>query len=378
MRNDGEKKAMKAGFSPGEISCGCDRTEPTPTASAGELSRKPWVAGSVASPAGEIPRVAARLDFRDRWGAFKVRWGFGRMNYRIPPGLYAVGNPGPSSPVLVTANYKLTFDALRRELEGLDVWLLILDTRGINVWCAAGKGTFGTQEVVDRVTATGLSRAVKHRKLILPQLGAPGTAAHEVRKKTGFRVIYGPVRAADIPAFLAAGLVASPGMRRVRFGLLDRAKLAGVELRGGLKYLLAFLAVVALSGGVLAGRLNLFDFVPFLGAYFVGSGLTPVLLPWIPGRAFALKGALAGLAWTAFLMAGGRLGFLPSLGWKQEVVHLLLLPAFSGFLAMNFTGSSTYTSLSGVLKEMRTAVPLLAVSSFLGLAFFTVKTVIPF
>lgn len=369
---------MKAVMPPEEISCGCDRSEPTPAAGAEELSRMSWVIGQAASPVGDIPRVAARLDSRDRWGAFKVRWGFGRMNYRTPPGLYAAGNPGPSSPVLVTANYKLTFDALRRELVGLDVWLLVLDTRGINVWCAAGKGTFGTQEIIDRVTTTGLSRAVKHRKLILPQLGAPGTAAHEVQRKTGFRVVYGPIRAADIPGFLAAGLVASPGMRRVRFGLLERAKLAAMELRGGLKYLLAFLAVVALSGVVLAGRLSLYDFVPYLGAYLVGSGLTPVLLPWIPGRAFALKGALVGLAWTAFLIAGGRLGFLPSLGWKQEVVHLLLLPAVSGFLAMNFTGSSTYTSLSGVLKEMRTAVPLLAVSAFLGLAFFVVKTVIPF
>jgi hypothetical protein len=368
---------MKKAISPEEISCGCDRSERTPAAGSEELARLPWVIGWVASPVGDIPLVAARLDSRDRWGAFMVRWGFGRMNYRIPPGLYAAGKPGPSSPVLVTANYKLTFDALRRELGGLDVWLLVLDTRGVNVWCAAGKGTFGTQEIIDRVTATGLSRAVKHRKIILPQLGAPGTAAHEVQRKTGFRVVYGPVRAADIPAFLAAGLVASPGMRRVRFGLLDRTELAGMELRGGVKYLLAFLAVVALSG-VMAGRLSLYDLVPYLGAYLVGSGLTPVLLPWIPGRAFALKGALAGLAWTAFLIAGGRLGFLPSPGWKQEVVHLLLLPAVSGFLAMNFTGSSTYTSLSGVLKEMRTAVPLLAVSALLGLAFFAAKTVIPF
>ncbi|MBM3298285.1 MAG: acetyl-CoA synthase subunit gamma [Candidatus Aminicenantes bacterium] len=337
-----------------------------------------WVVGRAASPVGDIPRVAARLDSRDRWGAVRVRWGFGRMRYRIPPGLYAAGNPDPSSPVLVTANYKLTFDALRRELGGVDAWLLVLDTRGINVWCAAGKGTFGTQEIIDRVTATGLAKAVKHRKLIVPQLGAPGTAAHEVQGKTGFRVVYGPVRAADLPAFLAGGLRATSDMRRVRFGFLDRARLAGMELRVGFKYLLALLALAALGGILFFGRLHPFDFVPYLGAYLMGSGLTPLLLPWIPGRAFALKGALAGLLWAAILMAGGRAGFLPAFSWKQEVVHLLLLPALSAFLAMNFTGSSTFTSLSGVLKEMRTAVPLIGVTFLAGVIFYAIKLLVPF
>ncbi len=37
---------------------------------------------------------------------------------------------------------------------------------------------------------------------------------------------------------------------------------------------------------------------------------------------------------------------------------LLLVPAVSAYLAMNFTGASTYTSLSGVKKEMHLALPL--------------------
>ncbi|OGD25777.1 MAG: acetyl-CoA synthase subunit gamma [Candidatus Aminicenantes bacterium RBG_13_63_10] len=330
------------------------------------------------SPAGDVPRISTTLTTRDRLGAFRVRWGIGRMKYNIPPGLYAVGHPGPGSPVFATANYKLTFDALRKELGGLDAWVLVLDTRGINVWCAAGKGTFGTQEVIDRVSATRLSEVVSHRKLILPQLGAPGTAAHEIQKRSGFRVFYGPVRAADIPAYIAADFKASPEMRRVRFTLRDRTKLAAMELRAALKYLFIFLVAAAGIGLISSGRLNVFDFAPYLGAYVIGSSLVPVLLPWIPGRPFALKGALAGLAWTLILIAGGRLGFLPPTGWKQAVVYLLILPPLSAFLAMNFTGSSTYTSLSGVLKEMKTAVPLMALSVLLGVAFFVAKTVVAF
>jgi len=36
---------------------------------------------------------------------------------------------------------------------------------------------------------------------------------------------------------------------------------------------------------------------------------------------------------------------------------------------MNFTGSSTYTSLSGVKKEMKTALPLQIVSGIIAVLF---------
>ena len=35
---------------------------------------------------------------------------------------------------------------------------------------------------------------------------------------------------------------------------------------------------------------------------------------------------------------------------------------------MGFTGSSTFTSLSGVIKEMKIAVPMMALSGILGIA----------
>ena len=125
----------------------------------------------------EIPKVPTKLCRADRLGAFKARWGVGRMKYTIEPGLYAVGNPNPDSIVLVTANYKLSFDTLRKELGSLNAWIMVLDTKGINVWCSAGKGTFGTDEIVRRVQETRLGEVVAHRKLIVPQLGAPGKSS---------------------------------------------------------------------------------------------------------------------------------------------------------------------------------------------------------
>jgi CO dehydrogenase/acetyl-CoA synthase gamma subunit (corrinoid Fe-S protein) len=120
------------------------------------------------------------------------------MDYKVEPGLYAVGTPDDKAPVLVTANYKMTFDRLREQLGGVSLWIVVLDTDGVNVWCAAGKGTFGTDEVVHRVKEVGLDRLVSHRTLLLPQLSATGVAAHEVKKQTGFRVVYGPIKAKDI------------------------------------------------------------------------------------------------------------------------------------------------------------------------------------
>src|SRR5512136_881089 len=157
--------------------------------------------------------VQSRLTASDRWDHVLARIGVKRGEHRVEPGLYALGSPTPESPVFVSANYTLSFDALRSSLDGIDGYILVLDTKGINVWCAAGKGTFGTEEVIKRVQDTELSQVVSHRRLILPQLGAPGVSAHEVQKRTGFKVDYGPVRASDIPRYLSKGPDAE--MRRV-------------------------------------------------------------------------------------------------------------------------------------------------------------------
>ncbi len=100
-----------------------------------------------------------------------------RNNYKVTPGLYGLGAAEGDSPVLVTANYKLSFDALRRELAGSNVWILVVDTRGINVWCAAGKGTFSAEEIAYQVARAQLDQIVSHRELLLPQLSANGVAA---------------------------------------------------------------------------------------------------------------------------------------------------------------------------------------------------------
>ncbi|MBP7401464.1 MAG: acetyl-CoA synthase subunit gamma [Clostridia bacterium] len=323
--------------------------------------REPWVAGSIETAAGTVPLAAARLSVRDRFGSWKVRWSIGRMDFSIPPGLYGVGRPGRESPVLVTANYKMSFDRLRAALPGIDAWILVLDTRGINVWCAAGKGTFGTAEVVRRIRGARLDQVVSHRTLILPQLGASGVQAHAVTRETGFHVSYGPVAAADLPAYLAAGRVATPAMRQVRFNTWDRLVLTPVELVGGLKGTIVVLGVFFLLNAVGLGRYGWVDLVAVLGAVFTGCVLTPVLLPVLPTRLFAVKGAFLGVLWAvAIILLSVGMPADPT-GWLKAAGYLLALPAVTAFEAMNFTGCTTYTSPSGVNREMRlTLLPQLA------------------
>jgi len=304
------------------------------------------------------------LSAKDILGAWKVRWGIGRMTYRVNAGLYAVGKPDNNSPVLVSANYKLTFDTLRKNLSEIDCWLLILDTKGVNVWCAAGKGTFGTDELIDRIEKTGLAEIVSHRQIILPQLGASGVNSIEVAKRSGFTVVFGPVRAVDIRRFIADGYHATPEMRRVKFTTLDRLVLTPVELVSSLKTSLFVFGVLFLINLFTTRQFEIYDIVAYLGAVFIGSVLTPLLLPIIPGRAFSWKGWLLGMVWTVYII--WLLGWFSQGYWLLTVGYLLLLPSVSAYLAMNFTGSSTYTSPSGVLKEMRIALPLLIGSSFLG------------
>lgn len=330
----------------------------------------PRTDGGVHTAVGDIPRVRTSLSARDHFGSVKVRWGIGRMNYSVAPGLYAMGDPSAESPVLVSANYKMSFDRLRSALPRRDAWIMVLDTEGINVWCAAGKGTFGTNEIVRRVQSTALDQIVSHRTLVVPQLGAPGVSAHAVRRSCGFRVVYGPVRAEDLPAFLDAGLKAQPEMRRVRFDLGDRAVLIPVEIVTGGKYALLLAAALLLLGGLSSGGYSLASVWTsglagaglVLGAFLCSAVLGPVLLPWLPGRAFSVKGAVLGLVLIGTLtVSSGLTG-----SWLHIAAWAFMVPTIASFVVMNFTGASTYTSLSGVLREMRFAVPVQITGAVVG------------
>ncbi|WAI02287.1 mercury methylation corrinoid protein HgcA [Methanogenium organophilum] len=308
-----------------------------------------------------IPKATSTITRENRLDHIRARVGINRMGHRVEPGLYRLGRPDVDSPVFASANYTLSFDALRSALAGVDCYILVLDTNGINVWCAAGKGTFGTDELVHRIESTGLAAIVRHRKIILPQLGAPGVSWPDVMRRTHFKVVYGPVRAVDLPEFLRTG-TATPSMRRVEFPLRDRLVLTPVEF--------VHVALPALAAAVILYFLAGYGAsLAAVAAVLAGTVLFPALLPFIPTHDFSTKGLiLGGIVAVPFAASFATVPLLPF--WANTaaaLVALLLIPSVTAYLALNFTGCTTFASRSGVKKEIFRYVPVMAVMAGSGI-----------
>jgi hypothetical protein len=309
----------------------------------------------------EILVTTSHITFGNRLDHFLARWGVNREGHRVEPGLYRLGNPNPDSPVFASANYTLSFDALRSALAGIDGYILVLDTKGINVWCAAGKGTFGTDEFVRRIQSTGLSGIVSHRKIIVPQLGAPGISWPEVVRRSGFTVEYGPVRARDLPEYMKTHKVTTE-MRRVEFPFLDRIFLTPVEFVHAALPMFVAAAILWFLAGPVAS-------LAVVSAVLAGTVLFPALLPFIPTQDFSTKGLILGaVVAIPFAVSFCTNPALPV--WANGLsaaTALLLIPAVIAYLALNFTGCTTFTSRTGVKKEIFRYVPVMALMAGLGI-----------
>jgi len=317
---------------------------------------------------GPVMKVRPRMSLRDRIGQVRARLTRFRMKYRVEPGLYALGHPDENSPVLTSANYKLSFDILRTVPNLDNAWILVLDTGGINVWCAAGKGTFGTDELIKRIRLSRIHEMVSHRKIIVPQLGAVGVRAAAVQKSTGFRVYFGPVDARHLPEYIENEYTAHPKMRMVRFNMYDRLVLTPMEMVPALKKFPGIAFVFLLLFGIQQQGI-MYDAairggLPFilltLAAVITGAFLTPLLLPYLPTRWFSIKGLVSGAVVTVLLVHGSVL--ISSEQYLLSASAYLLFPVLSSYLALMFTGSTAFTGISGVQKEMKAAIPVYIVS----------------
>jgi NAD-dependent dihydropyrimidine dehydrogenase PreA subunit len=141
-------------------------------------------------------------------------------------GLVTIGNPDRNSPVLLTGNFRLTVERVKRAIEGIDAYLLVANSRGINVWCAATGGLLTNHDIVSALKTSGIEKLVDHRHVILPQLAATGIEGRIIEEKTGWRVIWGPVYAAAIPAFVRNRFEKTAEMRNVNFPWPQRLEMA--------------------------------------------------------------------------------------------------------------------------------------------------------
>lgn len=322
-----------------------------------------------------VAKISSDWLLSDYLGSFECRVSNSfRMKYRVEPALYSLGAPDDESDVFVSANYKLSFDILRKALEGLSVWILVIDTKGINVWCAAAKGTFGAKELSMRINEVGLADIVNHRRIIVPQLSAAGISAGAVFKHTGFKVCFGPVYAKDIKNYLSAGRRKTSEMRRINFSMADRLILTPIEIVPLIKKFLVFTVIILLFFGLQPSGILFKDAwlsgKPFLllgiGSIIGGAFITPILLPFIPFRSFALKGWMIGI-----LLTLPTVFYFNIQGQKNALIFMaevIFFPMASSYLALQFTGSTTFTNISGVKKELKIALPIYLVSALISIA----------
>jgi len=264
--------------------------------------------------------VSTELRLTDYVNHFNTRLGIKRDHRFIEPGLYKTGEPDKSSPIFVSSNFQMSFNKLRSSLKNLNSWILVIDTKGINVWCAAGKGTFGTDELIEKIKRFNLECISSKKELILPQLSASGVCAHEVKKSTGFKIIYGPIKSKDIPEFIKNDCKATAEMRKISFSFFDRLVLTPLELIQSFKYIF------------------------FLAVFFLITG-------GITSTGLVFKEAFENL----FLILS----------------FVLFYPSISSFLAFNFTGCTTFTSPSGVAKEFKIFFKPILFLMFSGLLLIT-------
>ena len=184
----------------------------------------------------------------------------------------------------------------------------------------------------------------------------------DIFRNLGFKVEYGPVRADDLPEYLQTRQ-ATPEMRRVRFPLTDRLFLAPVELVHYLPHMLITALIFFFVDGFRSS-------VGAIVAILAGTVMFPIFLPWLPTRDFSTKGIILGglvmfpFAWVRYMETSDTILWIRV---GQALIYLLALPPITAYLSLNFTGSSTFTSQTGVKREIYLWVPIMV--ALVGIGF---------
>lgn len=244
---------------------------------------------------------------------------FREFSHRAETGLFPVGKPDKDSPVVVTGNYTETVRRMRKALKGMDLWLLIANSKGINVWCASGGGHFTHHDIISAIVTSGAQEKVENHLLILPQLGATGIEKQKVAEATGWKTIWGPASLEDLPAFLRQRHMATPDQRMVRFPLRDRMEMASMM---GIPMIVIGFIIFYLLGGWHVG------FAVAGGATFISYGIFAAL------PAFKISGRKKWISFAVFAAAGIMVGWLILYLLGSMTVKGLILSAIGGVVEM--------------------------------------------
>jgi NAD-dependent dihydropyrimidine dehydrogenase PreA subunit len=251
-------------------------------------------------------------------------------------GLTEIGRPGRDSPVLVTCNYRLTVARVRRALRGIDAYLLVANSRGVNVWCAATGGLLTNHDVVSALKTSSIEERVDHRRVILPQLAATGVEAGVVARKTGWQVLWGPVYARDLPRFVEGGQTKTREMREVGFPWEQRVEMAAA-------WAFPISVVTTLILAVLWRQALLPSILAVWGLSLAVYLCFPLYERWLGSGARGSGAVLAGFVALWIVVMCGYIGcqyVLGGLTWAETVRWAMLTLAVLLVMGVDFLGST--------------------------------------
>ena len=261
-------------------------------------------------------------------------------------GLLKIGNPKKDSPVFLTCNYHLTVERVKKALKGMDAYLLVANSRGINVWCAAGGGHLTHHDVISVLKTSGIEELVEHRQVVLPQLAATGVEAKIIREKTGWRVIWGPVYAKDIPVFMKNKMKIDKKKREVRFPLIQRLEMA-----------VCWAFAISFLAGIIVAIFFPRIFIPLVLFIWGLSLATFISYPLYGSWLRTGKGSLAFslLVWGIILLALVLYSLLTSnISWRFFVRWGIISFVFVSLTALDLKGGSPL--LTGAFEELKITI----------------------
>jgi acetyl-CoA decarbonylase/synthase complex subunit gamma len=121
---------------------------------------------------------------------------------QVEAGIYPIGAPGESSPVLITTNFSLTYFTVRGDVEAAKTaaLLLIADCDGMSVLTAWAAGKFTAETIAKQLAECGIADRVAHRTLILP--GMVARLSGRIEELSQWRVLVGPQESSALPSYL--------------------------------------------------------------------------------------------------------------------------------------------------------------------------------
>lgn len=118
-------------------------------------------------------------------------------------GFYAINDPGPEDPVLVTSNFSLTYFIVSGEIENSRVpaWLFVKDTDGLSVLTAWAAGKFVGDAIGEAMKKKGADEKVTKKRVVIPGLAAVISGDLEEELGSEWEVLVGPRDSSLIPAY---------------------------------------------------------------------------------------------------------------------------------------------------------------------------------